>query len=454
MGADMAGGIDAGPDARLLAFNLGLSVVTGLLLGMAPALQLTRPRAILALKDEGGTVSYGTGQARLRRGLVVAQVALSLLLLVAAGLFGRSVVNLMRVDPGFRVSGVTTFEVDATPEGYPAPRVYAFYHDLLDRLGTLPGVEAVGATAPAPLTNSDRSANFTIEGYQAPNGEDARGAVGMVSSGFFSTLRIRVSQGRAFDEDDIAGGRKVAMVNEAFVRKYAQGRPLVGRHLATGSGVSTVADREIVGVVGDYKHDGLRESVKPTVFFPYPQDERPTGLTFYVRTSRSGTEIAAAVRKTVRALDQNLPVFNLKPMSALIDEATTTERLIAVLAAAFGVLATVLAAVGLYGVIAYIVLRRTREIGVRMALGAPPREILRMVMREVGILLAVGLTIGLVAAALASQLVASQLYGLGADDPMVFLAALAGLSVVALAAGTIPARRAAAIDPIKALRRE
>ncbi len=454
MGPDMAEGIEAGLDARLLLFNLGLSVVTGLLLGMAPALQLTRPRAISALKDEGGTVASGTGPARLRRGLVVGQVALSLLLLIAAGLFGRSVVNLMRVDPGFRVSEVTTFEVDPTPEGYPAARVYAFYHDLLDRLRSLPGVESVGATAPAPLTNSDRTANFTIEGYQAPNAEDARASVGMVSAGFFKTLRIPVSQGRELDDQDSLGGRKVAIVNDAFVRKYSQGRPLLGRHLATGSGVDVVADREIVGVVGDYKHDGLRESVKPTVFFPYPQDERPAGLTFYVRSSRSGTEIAAAVRRTVRELDQNLPVFNMKPMSALIDEVTTTERLIAVLAAAFGGLATVLAAVGLYGVIAFIVLRRTREIGVRMALGAPPREILRLVMREVGILLAVGLAIGLVAAALASRLVASQLFGLGADDPMVFLAALAGLSVVALGAGTIPARRAAAIDPIQALRRE
>jgi predicted permease len=454
MGPDMAAGIEAGLDARLLLFNLGLSVVTGLLLGVAPALQMTRPRAILALKDEGGTVSSGTGQARLRRGLVVAQVALSLLLLVAAGLFGRSVVNLMRVDPGFRVSGVTTFEVDPTTEGQPAARVYAFYHDLLDRLRSLPGVGAVGATTPSPLTNSDRSANFSIEGYQAPDAADARASVGMVSAGFFETLRIHVSQGRVFDDDDVLGGRKVAVVNEAFVRKYAQGRPLLGRHLATGSGTNVVADREIVGVVGDYKHDGLRESVKPTVFFPYPQDERPSGLTFYVRSSRSGTEIAAGVRRAVRELDQNLPVFDMKPMSALIDEVTTTERLIAVLAAAFGLLATVLAAVGLYGVIAYIVLRRTREIGVRMALGAPRREILRLVMREVGILLAVGLAIGVVAAALASRLVASQLYGLGADDPMVFLAALAGLSVVALVAGTIPARRAAAIDPIKALRRE
>jgi predicted permease len=454
MGPDMAGVVTSAFDARLLLFNAGLSIATGLLLGLAPALQLTRPGVAGTLKDQAGSVASGTGQARLRRGLVVAQVALSLILLVAAGLFGRSVVNLMRVDPGFEVGGVTTFEVDATPEGYPAARVYAFYHDLLDRLGSLPGVESVGATAPAPLTNSDRGANFTVEGYQAPDAADAHEAVGMVSAGFFRTLRIRVSQGRTFDDDDIAGGRKVAIVNDAFVRKFAQGRSLLGRHLAPGSGPNIVADREIVGVVADYKHEGLRVSVKPTVFFPYPQDERPSGLTFYVRSSRPEAEIAAAVRRVVRDLDQNLPVFDMKPMSALIDSVTTTERLIAVLAAAFGLLATALSAVGLYGVIAYTVLRRTQEIGVRMALGARPPEVVRLVMREVGILLSVGLAIGLAAALAASRLVASELFGLGARDPIAFLGALAALSVVAIGAGTIPARRAAAIDPIQALRHE
>jgi predicted permease len=454
MGPDMAGALDSGLDVRLLLFNLGVSVATGVLLGLAPALQLTRPRVADALKDQAGTVVSGTGQARLRRTLVVSQVALSLLLLVAAGLFGRSVVNLMRVDPGFRVGQVTTFAVDPNLQGYPAARVYDFYRDLQQRLRDLPGVVAVGAATPAPLTNSDRSSNYTIEGYQAKDADDARAAVGMASGDYFKTLGVGVSQGREFDDRDILTGRKVAVVNEAFVRRYGQGRPLLGRHLGRGSGEGSVADYEIVGIVRDFKHDGLREPVKPTVFLPYPLDLRPTSLTFYIRSSRSESEIATTVRRVVRELDQNLPVFDLKPMSDLIDEATVTERLIAILAAAFSVLATLLAAVGLYGVIAYIVLRRTQEIGVRMALGAQPHEVLRLVMREVGILLGVGLAIGLCAALVASRLVASQLFGLGANDPVVFLTALVGLTAVALGAGMIPARRAAAIDPIQALRRE
>jgi predicted permease len=454
MGPDMAGAVATGFDAPLLLFNAGLSFATGLLLGLAPALQLTRPGVAAALKDHAGTVASGTGQARLRRVLVVAQVALSLVLLVAAGLFGRSVVNLLRVDPGFRTSQVTTFAVDPTLAEYPAPRVYDFYRDLLTRLRALPGVDAAGATDPGPLSHSDRGSNFTVEGYQARDTNDGRASFGMVSDGYFRTLGVGMAQGREFDGQDILGSRMVAIVNEAFVRRYSSGGSMIGRHLARGSGTATAANREIVGVVRDYRQDSLREPMKPTVFFPYPQDDRPSSLTFYVRSSRAEAEVSAAVRRTVRELDQNLPVFDLKPMSALIDGATTTERLIAVLSAAFGLLATVLAAVGLYGVIAYIVLRRTQEIGVRMALGARPGDVMRLVMREVATLLSVGLVIGLAAALMAGRLVASQLFGLGGRDPAAFLAALGVLTVVALGAGSIPALRAAAIDPVLALRRE
>ncbi|HEY3381304.1 MAG TPA: ABC transporter permease [Vicinamibacterales bacterium] len=454
MGPDMEGALTSGVDARLLLFNLALSVVTGLLFGLVPALQSTRPQVAGVLKDQATSVASGTGQTRFRRALVVSQVALSLLLLVAAGLFGRSVANLMRVDPGFRASGVLTFSVNPTLQGYPAARVHAFYRELQQRLRNAPGVDAVGAVNPSPLTNSSRSGNFTIEGYQAKDADDARAAIGMASADYFKALRVPVVQGRELDDQDILTVRKVAVINEAFVRKYSQGRPLLGRHVAIGSGNDIVADREIVGIVRDFKHNDLREQVSPAVFFPFPLDERPTRLTFYIRSTRSESELASAVRRIVRELDPNLPVFDLKPLGAYIDAVTTTERLIAVLAAAFGLLATVLAAVGLYGVIAFIVQRRTPEIGVRVALGARPGEVLALVMREVGILLGVGVVVGLAVALVASRYVESQLFGLGARDPLVFLAALIGLVTVGLAAGLIPARRAAVIDPIRALRNE
>ncbi len=454
MGPDMAGALNSGIDGRLLGFTLAISAAAGLLFGLVPALQSTRPAVAAVLKDQAATVASGTGQARFRRGLVVAQVALSLLLLVAAGLFGRSVVNLMRVDPGFRASQVTTFAVDPTLQGYDASRVYTFYGELQRRLQAMPAVQAVGAVSPGPLTNSNRSGNFTIEGYQAQDAADARAAIGMASSTYFKALGVPVREGREFADRDVQGGRKVAVVNEAFVRKYGQGRPMLGRHVAPGAGDKIAADREIVGIVGDFKHDGLREDAKPTVFFPYPQDDRPNQLSFYVRSARPTTEIAAAIRRVVRELDSNVPVFDLEPMSARLDEATTTERLMAVLGVAFGVLATVLAAIGLYGVIAFIVVRRTPEIGVRMALGARPAEVLWLVMREVGLLLSAGAGIGLVAALAAGRFVESQLFGLGGRDPLVFLAALAGLAVVGLAAGIAPARRAASLDPVRALRQE
>jgi predicted permease len=450
----MAGALDTGLDGRLIGFTLAVSVITGVVFGLVPALQSTRPRVAGVLKDQAASVASGTGQARFRRALVVAQVALSLLLLVAAGLFSATATRLMRVDPGFRTEGVTMFALNPTLQGYPPARTYDLYRELHARLRGLPGFDSVGAADPAPLTHSDRGGGFKLDGYQAKDGEDAHVAIGMAGSAYFKTLAVPVRTGREFDEQDIQGGRKVAIVNEAFVRKYGQGRSLLGRHLATGTGDTVVADREIVGIVGDFRHDGLRDEVKPAMFFPYPQDDHPSRLTFYVRSARSSSEVGAAIRAAVRGLDPNLPVFDLRPMRECIDEATTTERLIAVLAVAFGVLATALAAVGLYGVIAYIVVRRTPEIGVRVALGARPGEVVRLVMREVGVLVGLGVAIGLAAALGAGRLVESQLYGLGARDPLVFLAAVAGLALVSLCAGMVPARRAAAIDPISALRQE
>ena len=380
MGPDVEGVLDSSLDLRMLAFTLGLSVVTGVVFGLVPALQATRPQVAGALKDHAATVASGTGQVRFRRGLVVAQVALSLLLLVAAGLFGRSVSNLMRVDPGFKTDGVLMFAVNPNLQGYTAARVYDFYAELQRRLATLPGVASVGATSEGPLTNSDSSGNYTVEGYQVRENDDVRASTSVISSRYFDAIGVPIVQGRDMTDRDIREERKVVLVNEAFAKKYGGGRSIIGRHLAHGAGDKVVVDREIVGVVRDFKHDGLRDAVKPAVFDAYNQGERPSPLTFYVRSSAGDrATLGPAIRKVVSELDQNLPVSDMQPVSECIAQVTTSERLIALLASAFGLLATVLAAVGLYGVIAFIVVRRTPEIGVRIALGAAPGEVLTMV---------------------------------------------------------------------------
>lgn len=445
--------LSAAIDLRVLGFNLLLSVATGILFGLAPALQSVRAEVASALKDQSAG-ARSSGGARFRRALVVAQVALSLLLLVGAGLFARSVANLMRVDPGFRSSNVLTFAIDPTLGGYPDARATAFYRELQQRLEALPGVEAAGAANPGPLTHSNRGGSITVEGYQAKADEEVDASQHAVSAGYFRALGVPVAAGREFTERDLTGSQKLAMVNEAFVKRYFRDRNPLGRRVTFASGNKAVPDREIVGVVRDFKHGELREQVGPTVFFPYTQDERPDLLTFYVRAARGESQMASDIRRLVREMDANLPVFAVKRMTVQVEESMLTDRLIAILASAFGGLATALAAVGLYGVIAYTVARRTAEIGVRMALGALPRSVLGLVMREAGALVVAGIAIGLPAALAASRLVESQLFGIKANDPMVFALATVGLCAVGLLAGLIPARRAAAIDPIRALRYE
>jgi len=452
--SDATGGwISATVDGRLLVFTFALSIFTGLLFGLAPALQASRPGIASELREQRAGLASGSG-ARVRRGLVVLQLALSLLLLVGAGLFARSLFNLLRVDPGFHAERLITFAIDPQLNGYTRERGFAFYHDLQERLAHLPGVAAVGGANPGPLTNSNRGSNVTVEGYQAREDENMDVSQHLVTPGYFHALGVPLVRGREAEERDMNSPAKVVVVNEAFVQRFFHGRDPLGRKMMFGASNKRLPDIEIVGVVHDFKHNSLRDKAAPSVYQPYSYDERLDRMEFYVRTNRQESELGPQIRRLVRQMDAGLPVFHMATVESQVDESVQMDRLIAILSCAFGVLATLLAAVGLYGVVAYTVARRTAEIGIRVALGAVPRDVLWLVMKDVGILVVLGLALGLPVAAALGRLVESELFGLKAGDPAIFLGASLSLVLVAMLSGLIPSSRAARIDPIDALRHE
>ena len=452
---DAAGGwLAAGLDLRLLGFSLMVSVVAGLLFGLAPAIQSMRSDAGPSLKQQAANIASGGSQARFRKAFIVGQVAISLLLLVGAGLFARSLFNLMTYDPGFRRENLLRFSIDASLNGYEAQRGWALYHEVRERLAALPGVRSAGGANLGPFGHNNRGGNITVEGYQPKPDEYVGAAQDGLTPDYFRTMGIRLLAGREFTDRDAAGAPKVVMVNEAFVQRYAGGSNLIGRHLAFGAGNRIVLDREIVGIVRDSKYNNLREPSSPFIYLPYAQQENLGGMTYFVRAAGNENSLGPQIRRLMRDVDANLPVVDMSSMQVEIEDSIYRDRLVAMLSSAFGLLATLLATVGLYGVVAFNVARRTAEIGVRMALGAVPRDVLRLVMKEVGWLVLGGVAIGLPAAVLLSRFVESQLFGIRARDPLVLAGATCVLAVMALLAGYIPARRAARIDPITALRYE
>ena len=439
-------------DMRVLLFTLALSVATAVLFGSVPALQAARPDLIKTLKSEAKSVVGG--QLKLRKVMVAAQIALSLLLLIGAGLFTRSLYNLMHTETGMRTDHVLSFSVNPSLSGYSGQKSRQLFQTLQAKLAALPGVQAVSAAEAAVLAEHYMSSTTRTEGYVAHEHEDLNPDVNHVLPGFFSTLGIPLVSGREFTNHDTFGAGKVAIVNESFVKYFFGGHNPLGRHIGFGDPETAKLDIEIVGVIKDIRNRDLKSKTERQVWTPALQEEKPSTITFYIRTANDPKAIAATVRQTIRQLDARLPLYGVKTVDMQIDETYYVDRLLSMLSAAFGALATILAAIGLYGVMAYTVARRTPELGIRMALGAPRRNVLRLVMLEVVMLIAIGIGAALPIALALGHYLEKQLFQIQPNDPLTLLTATGLLALVALTAGYIPAFRATRIDPVTALRWE
>jgi putative ABC transport system permease protein len=443
-------------DPSVFAFTAALTLGTGLFFGLFPALHSTRPDLISSLKGQAGQPSGARTAARFRTSLAVAQIALSMALLISAGLFTKSLMNVARVDLGATIDNVITFGISPALNGYSEQRTADFFTRLEEELAALPGATNVTDSLVAMVAGNNWGNSVAVEGFQAGPDTDTESRYNEVGVDYFRTFGIALTAGREFTLADSKDAPKVAIVNEAFAKKFNLGRDAVGKHMASSSGNNVKLDIEIVGLVRNVKYSEVKQEIPPVFFRPYRQGAAAKGgsITFYVRTAGDPEPFLANIPRAVARLDPNLPVEDLRTMPQQVRENVFLDRFISVLSAAFASLATLLAAVGLYGVLAYTVSQRTREIGLRMALGAAPSRVRGMVLRQVGLMVGIGGTIGLAAAVALAQLAKSLLFQMSGSDPGVLIASVVALTLVALAAGFIPANRAARVDPMLALRYE
>ena len=448
--------VTASPDLFVLGFTTAISLFTGVIFGLAPALQGTRFDLTSALKEnsKGSASPPRRGRIDMGKALVISQIAVSLSLLVGAALFVRTLVNLENLNVGFDCRNILLFDVKPWQEGYKGERLAGFYQDLQRRIEALPGVRSATFSTLSLVGMESRIFNVNLEGQpEEPSGPFTGVSENDVGPHFFQTMGIPVMLGRPIGQEDITGQRKVAVVNEAFARKYFGGVNPIGHRFGVGIGSEhTLPNTEIVGVVANTKYEDLRKEIPPTVFFPQPRDS--SQVTFEVRVAADPRDVIPAVRQTVQNLDPNLPLANVRTQVEQIEQTVFQERLFAKLSSFFGLLALILACVGLYGSMSYFVSRRTNEIGLRMALGARRGDVLRMILRQGGKLAGFGVGIGLSLSLLLTRYLASALYGVKATDPATFVLAAVLLCLVALLASYIPARRAAKVDPMVALRYE
>jgi predicted permease len=445
--------VSATPDWRILAFAALMSLLTGIIFGLVPALQATRPNVAGTLKDHAGSV-VGGAPSGIRKLLVVSQIALSLLLLIGASLFIRSLRNLKDLDPGFRTTSLLAFNVNPTLNGYQPERTKAFYERLREALGALPGVELAGLAAVPVLDGDEWDQWVTIDSYSPKTGELPDPHMNFISPNYFKTMQISLLTGRDFRDTDTLGAPKVCIVNETFAKKYFGTINAEGHQVGMGIDPGTKTDITVIGVVRDTKYESMRETIPPEMYRPFRQLDFATGITAYVRTAREPENMFASMQRRVHDLDANLPVFEMVTLEKQMDNSLVTERLVASLSSGFGFVATALASIGLYGVLAYAVARRTREIGIRMAIGAAKADVLWLVMRETLQLLGIGIALALPLSWMLTQSVRSQLYGIEPNDPASMGAAVLCIAAVGILAGYVPARRATQVHPLVALRYE
>ena len=440
----------------VILFGIGLTFATGLLFGLFPALHSTRPDLVSTLKNQAGQPSGAKGAARFRLLLATSQIALAMMLLASSGFFVKSLLNVSRVDLGFKVDHVATFGLSPDLNGYSSDRARLFFQRLEDELRAAPGVTAVTVSNVPLLAGHNRARDVAVQGFKAGPDTDSNSHYNKVGPGYFSALGIPLIAGREFTDADTVNTAKVALVNQTFARKFGLGRDAVGKLMgwAAGQGYRSPLDTTIVGVVEDAKYSEVKQTVPPQFFVPYRQDKGLGGLHVYVRTSGDLAQAAPAITSVVKRLDPNLPIEDLETLPEQVRNNTYLDRMMTTFSAAFALLATLLAAIGLYGVLAYTVAQRTREIGLRMALGAAPGRVRGMVLRQVAVMTLAGALVGLGGALAVGKGAQSMLFQMTGADPTVLVLSTVALSLVALCAGLIPAHRASRVDPMRALKYE
>ena len=437
----------------MLLFAGGAAIITGIAFGLFPALHSTRPDLAATLKNQAGQPGGAKAARRFRTTLATVQIAMSMALLVPAGLFAKSLFNVSRVDLGLKTDRMVLFSIAPELNGYNTERTRQLFTRMEEELAAIPGVTSVAATMVPVLAGDNWGNSLVVDGFEAGPDTNTNASFNGVGPGYFKTMGIPLMSGREFTNADVAGAPKVAVVNQAFAKKFNLGDNPIGKRFGLG-GPTAKPDIEIVGLAQDAKYSDVKRAIPPQYFLPYKQEERLGFGYFYLRTATPPEQMLSTVPAVMRKLDASLPLGDIKTMTQQIQENVTQDRIISTLSLAFALLATVLAAIGLYGVLAYTVAQRTREFGLRMALGADGGTVRGMVMKQVAKMAIVGGVMGMIVAVGVGRLAQSILFELQGHDPMVLSLSTVALGIVALGAGFIPALRASKIDPMNALRYE